>query len=342
MLDERAEVLYVGKARNLRQRVASYFRENHASAKTRSLVAHIRAIEVTVTHTEAEALILESTLIKEYKPRYNILLRDDKGYPYIHVSDGDFPDSSLHRGAKRAPGRYFGPYPNANAVRDTLNLLQKVFRLRPCEDSFFRGRSRPCLQYQIKRCTAPCVGLIGRERLRGSNVHDAVLFLEGKSGQVIAAIGAANGSGGGGIEFRGCGGLPRPDRRTAPDSAAPACRAGERRCSMWLPCAVRERGGLRAGVCAFAAVALLGNKASFPRLPEDEDAATVQDAFLAQYYLDKDVPAEILISPEPVDAALLARAFSEQCWPTRRHHGPPCVVNGHVGWKWRNAMPSTR
>ncbi|HCK82073.1 MAG TPA: excinuclease ABC subunit C, partial [Candidatus Competibacteraceae bacterium] len=155
MLDERGQILYIGKARNLRQRVASYFRENHGSAKTASLVAHIREIEVTVTHTETEALLLESVLIKEHQPRYNILLRDDKGYPYIHVSAGDFPRLSLHRGAKRAPGRYFGPYPNAAAVRDTLNLLQKIFRLRSCEDSFFQVRRRPCLQYQIKRCTAP-------------------------------------------------------------------------------------------------------------------------------------------------------------------------------------------
>ncbi|MER2528600.1 MAG: excinuclease ABC subunit UvrC, partial [Candidatus Competibacter denitrificans] len=187
MLDEQGTILYIGKARNLKQRVTSYFRENHASAKTRSLVAQIRTIDVTITHTETEALILESTLIKEHQPRYNILLRDDKGYPYIHLSAGDFPRLCLHRGAKRAAGRYFGPYPNANAVRDTMQLLQKVFRLRPCEDSFFYGRSRPCLQYQIKRCTAPCVGLIDRNGYR-QQLQDAVLFLEGKSGQVIADL----------------------------------------------------------------------------------------------------------------------------------------------------------
>ena len=187
MLDECGQVLYVGKARNLRQRVSSYFRENHASAKTRSLVTHIHAIEVTITHTETEALLLESTLIKEHQPRYNILLRDDKGYPYIHISEGDFPRLSLYRGAKRAMGRYFGPYPNANAVRDTLNLLQKIFRLRQCEDVFFHNRSRPCLQYQIKRCTAPCVGLIDHEDYQ-QRLGDTVLFLEGKSGQVIAAL----------------------------------------------------------------------------------------------------------------------------------------------------------
>ncbi len=192
MLDERGQVLYVGKARNLKQRVSSYFRENHASVKTRSLVARIHAIEVTVTHTEVEALILESTLIKELQPRYNILLRDDKGYPYIRASSGDFPRLSLHRGAKRAAGRYFGPYPNANAVRDTLDLLQKVFRLRSCEDPFFRSRTRPCLQYQIKRCTAPCVGRVDQASYQ-RQLQDAVLFLEGRSGQVINDLGAADG-----------------------------------------------------------------------------------------------------------------------------------------------------
>jgi excinuclease ABC subunit C len=184
MLGERGQVLYVGKARNLKQRVSSYFRENQASVRIRSLVSRIHAIEVTVTHTEVEALILESTLIKELQPRYNILLRDDKGYPYIHASSGDFPRLSLHRGAKRAPGRYFGPYPNANAVRDTLDLLQKVFRLRSCEDSFFRSRARPCLQYQIKRCTAPCVGFVDQAGYQ-RQLRDAVLFLEGRSRQVI-------------------------------------------------------------------------------------------------------------------------------------------------------------
>lgn len=135
MLDERGEILYVGKARNLRQRVTSYFRENHGSAKTASLVAHIRAIEVTVTHTETEALLLESILIKEHQPRYNILLRDDKGYPYIHVSAGDFPRLSLHRGAKRAPGRYFGPI-RTRPPSATRCTFTKIFRLRSCEDSF--------------------------------------------------------------------------------------------------------------------------------------------------------------------------------------------------------------
>lgn len=309
MLDERGRVLYVGKARNLRQRVASYFRENPASAKTRSLAAHIRAIEVTVTHTEIEALILESTLIKEHQPRYNILLRDDKGYPYIHVSEGDFPRLSLHRGAKRLPGRYFGPYPNANAVRDTLGLLQKVFRLRQCEDSFFHGRSRPCLQYQIKRCTAPCVGLIDREGYR-RQLQDAILFLEGKSGQVVSGLVQRMEAAVAALQFE--------DAAVYRDQIVELRQVqqrqhveGENGDLDVVACAVR--GGMACvQVFVFRGGRLLGNRAFFPRLPEEEDATTVQDAFLAQYYLGKDVPAEILVGHQPAEAALLARALSER------------------------------
>ena len=182
MLDAQGQVLYVGKARNLKKRVASYFRATGLSDKTQALMAQMRAMEYTVTHTENEALILEYHLIQEHKPRYNILLRDDKSYPYLYLSKEDFPRLALHRGPQRGAGRYFGPFPSAWAVRDSLNLLQKLFRVRQCEDSFFRGRSRPCLQYQIKRCTAPCVGLVDKAAYQ-RDVRNAVLFLEGRSSQ---------------------------------------------------------------------------------------------------------------------------------------------------------------
>ncbi len=187
MLDASGQVLYIGKARNLKRRVASYFRARPESAKVRSLVAQIQSIEVTVTHTEGEALILESHLIKRHRPRYNVLLRDDKGYPYIHLSADQFPRLSLHRGPRRAAGRYFGPYPNATAARESLQLIQRVFQLRPCENSFFHNRSRPCLQHQIKRCTAPCTGLISETDYR-HDVHSAVRLLEGRSSELIDAL----------------------------------------------------------------------------------------------------------------------------------------------------------
>ncbi|MBS1222786.1 MAG: excinuclease subunit [Proteobacteria bacterium] len=309
MLDERGVVLYVGKARDLRRRVSSYFRENQSSAKTRSLVAQIEAIEVTVTHTEAEALILESRLIKELQPRYNILLRDDKGYPYIHVADGDFPRLALHRGARRAPGRYFGPYPHANAVRDTLNLLQKVFRLRSCEDSFFRARSRPCLQYQIKRCTAPCVGLIDHEGYR-RQLRDAVLFLEGRSGQVIDDLARRMEAAAVALNFE--------EAAVYRDQIVELRQIQQRQHvegesgDLDVVAAVARGGAACVQVFMFRGGRLLGNKAFFPRLPEDEDAGAVLGAFLAQYYLDREIPAELLVSHELADAALLAQAFQER------------------------------
>ena len=166
--DAVGEVIYVGKAKHLKKRVSSYFnRQANMTPKVRSMVGNIRAIEVTVTRTENEALLLESNLIKELRPRYNIVLRDDKSYPYIYVEkDKDFPKLTFHRGARNGNGRYFGPYPSAGAVRSTLNLLQKLFLLRQCDDSYFKNRTRPCLQHQINRCTAPCVGLIGAAEYR--------------------------------------------------------------------------------------------------------------------------------------------------------------------------------
>ena len=185
MLDARGGLLYVGKARNLKKRVTSYFRGRGLTERILAMMQQVADISVTVTHTETEALLLENNLIKSQHPRYNVLLRDDKSYPYIFVSDTQtFPRIGFHRGAKRERGRYFGPYPSATSVRESLGLMQKIFPVRQCEDSFFRNRSRPCLQHQIRRCTAPCVGLITPERYR-DDVRHALLFLEGRTRDVI-------------------------------------------------------------------------------------------------------------------------------------------------------------
>ena len=189
LLDRFGCVLYVGKARSLKKRVASYFRPTEQLApKTRALMSRAVSVEVTMTHTETEALLLENNLIKEHRPRYNIVLRDDKSFPYIHVTTEEkFPRLAFHRGARRSKGRYFGPFASAGATRGTLSQLQKLFRVRQCESSFFENRSRPCLQHQIKRCTAPCVGLID-ETAYGEDVRHAVMFLEGKSEEMIAEL----------------------------------------------------------------------------------------------------------------------------------------------------------
>jgi len=190
MFNQSAKIIYVGKAKNLKRRVSSYFKKSHDEIKTASMVSQVAYIEVTVTDTESEALILENTLIKRHKPKYNILFRDDKSYPYIFVSTGKaFPSLSYHRGAKRRVGQYFGPFPNASAVHQTLQAMQKIFPVRQCAESVFNHRSRPCLQYQIQRCSGPCVeGLVTKNEY-DEDVRHTLMFLEGKSFDVIEELG---------------------------------------------------------------------------------------------------------------------------------------------------------
>ncbi len=309
MLDGRGEVLYVGKARNLKKRVASYFRKHQPSAKTRSLVAQIRDIEVTVTHTEGEALILESNLIKQHQPRYNVLLRDDKGYPFIYLSGHDYPRLTLHRGARRAAGRYFGPYPNAGAVRDTLHLLQKVFKVRQCEDSFFSNRARPCLQYQIKRCTAPCTGFIDREGYQ-RDVRHTVLFLEGKSGEVIDELVRRMEAAAAALRFEEAAALRDQvvQLRQIQERQYVSGQGG----NLDVVASVTEGGVACVQVFFFRDGRILGNKAFFPRVPAESDPAEVLGAFLTQFYANKEIPGEILLNREPEQRELLAQALGER------------------------------
>src|SRR6201996_3870501 len=181
MLDGEGQILYVGKARNLKSRVASYFQPSNVQPKVQALIAKTHHMEVTITNSETEALLLEYNLIKRHRPRFNVVLRDDKSFPYLHLeTQHDFPRLNFYRGSRREPGKYFGPYPSAGAVRDTLQQLQKLFRIRNCDDTYFANRSRPCLQYQIQRCTAPCVGLIGKEAY-AHDVEAAIKVLEGRN-----------------------------------------------------------------------------------------------------------------------------------------------------------------
>src|SRR3569833_2939591 len=201
MYDAEGEVLYIGKARSLKDRVGSYFSPSNVIPKVQALVGQIAAMEVTVTNSETEALLLEYNLIKQHKPRFNVVLRDDKSYPYIQVQDShDFPRLAFYRGSRSAPGRYFGPFPGAGAVKETLRQLQKLFRIRNCRDSFFANRSRPCLQHQIGRCSAPCVGLITKEAY-AQDFDSAVKVLEGRDSEVTSLLEARMEEAAGKLEF---------------------------------------------------------------------------------------------------------------------------------------------
>ncbi len=308
MLNRQGQVIYVGKARNLKRRLSSYFRSHQLSSKISSLLFHVHDIEVTVTHTEGEALILENNLIKQFRPRYNVLLRDDKGYPYLHLSIEKFPRLSLHRGVRRLPGRYFGPYPNVNAVCETLSLLQKVFRLRQCENSFFYNRSRPCLQYQIKRCSAPCTFMIDQENYQ-QDVHRAVLFLEGRSGQVIDDLVQRMEAASAELKFE--------EAAMYRDQIVQLRQVQERQYVS------SDAGNLDAVACAiqgetacvevlfFRDGRLLGNKSFFPHIPQGEGVVQVLSAFLAQHYLSKPVPEKILISQDLEDVELLTEVLQK-------------------------------
>ena len=310
MLDVQGEPLYIGKAGNLRKRVGSYFLKPAMQPRIAAMVAQIAHIAVTLTRTEAEALLLEAQLIKSLKPRYNILLRDDKSYPYIYLSGGeDFARMAFHRGAKTGKGEYFGPYPSAWAVRESLDLMQKLFRVRQCEDSYFRNRSRPCLQYQIGRCSAPCVGLIEPAEYQDS-VRHAAMFLRGKSGDVVEELGASMERASGALEFERAARL-RDQIATLNRLHAQVHVQGASADLDALAC--RIDGGLTCvSVLFFRNGVNLGSRDFFPRIPTGANEGALLAAFIAQYYLDKPVPRELLTSHAPDDAAVLAEMLGTQ------------------------------
>ena len=310
MLDGEGTVLYVGKARNLRKRVASYFRRTGLGSKTRALVAQIAAIEVTVTHTEGEALLLENNLIKTLRPRYNVLLRDDKSYPYIYLStEQQYPRLAFHRGARRGKGSYFGPYPGAGAVRESLHLLQKLFRVRQCEDSFFSNRSRPCLQYQIKRCTAPCVGYISPQDY-AEDVRNTVLFLEGGDRAVIDGLVARMEKASAALEYEKAAGIR--------DQIATLRRIQEKqyvsneRGDLDILASATNGGNACVQVFFIRKGRNLGNAVFYPRVPGDSGNEEILSAFITQYYLGRSIPAELLLSHQPEDEDLIQAVLSEQ------------------------------
>ena len=310
MISEDNKVIYVGKARNLKKRVASYFRASGLSPKNEAMMQLARAIEITVTHTENEALLLENNLIKAEHPRFNILLRDDKSYPYLYLSTKDeYPRLDLHRGAQKKPGRYFGPYPSVTAVRESMNLLQKTFGIRQCNDSFFRARSRPCLQYQIKRCSGPCVGLIDKETY-ANDIRHVVMFLEGKSHAMVEEMI---------LEMERA--SESQDYEKAAifrDRIAALKRTQEKQYvnssggNIDIMALAVEKGLASVEVMFVRDGRQLGSRSYFPQRTEGADEDDILSAFLSQYYIGKPVPATIYVDRHIADSELLQAALVQQ------------------------------
>ncbi len=314
MMNAEDAVIYVGKAKDLKKRVSSYFNKNIPSPRTRMMVSQITKIETTVTRTEAEALLLENNLIKGLSPRYNILFRDDKSYPYITISNDEFPRLAFHRGTQKKGHQYFGPFPNAVAVRESIQLLQKVFKLRTCEDSVFQNRSRPCLQYQIERCTAPCVDYIKSDDY-ANDVRDAALFLNGKTNEVLNALGARMNAAAEATEYEMA--AVYRDRMQAlrqvqakqfvsdfsvndADVIALADGQGQANKDGYCINLVMIRGGQH-----------LGDKSFFPKNTQDADLTEVLEAFISQHYVAQNTPPLIVCGVE-LDAAQFEASLSEQ------------------------------
>ncbi len=312
MFDGNGRILYVGKAKNLRSRLASYFRSSGLSPKTESLVARIASVEVTLTDTEVAALVLEQNLIKSQRPPYNILLRDDKSYPYIFLSSkDDFPRLALHRGQKKRKGEYFGPYPNVGAVRDTLSFLQKTFNVRQCEDSVFRNRSRPCLQYQIKRCTGPCVGLVTKESY-ANDVRHTVMYLQGKANSLSAELADNMEAAAEALEFEKAAHYRDQISALRQVQAEQVIEGGI--ADVDVISVAEQQGSYCVHVLYVREGRVLGSRSYFPKSPLEPGPGGVLEAFLPQFYFTqsaRDIPREIVLSHQPDEVETFQAAMKE-------------------------------
>ncbi len=299
MLDRKGRVLYVGKAKNLRRRVASYFGARIHQPRIQKLVNRTQRVEVTVTGTEQEALLLECNLIKRHRPRFNVYLRDDKSYPHVYVSTGEpFPRFAFHRGSRRGKGRYLGPYSNAAAVRGALSQAQKLFRIRLCENAYFRHRERPCLQYQLNRCTAPCVGLVSRADYAVAT-RQALLFLEGRNDAVLEDLLARMEDASKALDYERAA-LFRDRVAALQRIQASQSVAGGAARDLDVVALAESGGAYCVAVLWIRRGALTGSRLFFPRVMPGVEPGEVSGAFIAQHYFERGAPREI-ISDGPVE-----------------------------------------
>ena len=313
MLDGEGGVLYVGKAKNLKKRVASYFRKSGLPVKTAALVKRILQIDVTVTETETEALILEHNLIKQYRPPFNILMRDDKSYPYIFLSDKDtWPRLSFHRGPKKAKGTYFGPFPSVHAVRDSMSFLQKTFKVRQCEDVFFKNRSRPCLQYQIKRCTAPCVDFVDKDEY-AADVHLTRLYLDGKADKILQQLEHKMELASENLEFETAADCRDQISALRQVQAQQVIEKG--RGTIDIVAGAVSNGHACVHMLYVRQGRILGSRSYYPKTPLAEEVDELLEEFLPQLYLNgggrPDLPKEIIVNDEFDGSSALSEALSQ-------------------------------
>ena len=312
MYNSQGEVIYVGKAKNLKKRVSSYFRTHLDNAKTRSLVSQIADMDVTVVNSETEAFLLENNFIKKYKPRYNVVMRDDKSYPFIFLSDHEHPRLSFHRGPQKKKGEYFGPYPSAWSVRESLRSMQRIFPVRQCEDSYYRARSRPCLQYQMQRCSAPCVeGYVSDEEYK-EQVNFARLFLKGKNQQVIGELVEKMEKASEALNFEAA--------ARYRDQINALRKVQERQ---WVAGTQDEMDvfgfALKGNMACIQVMfiregQLLGSKAFFPKVPNIADEQEIFESFFLQFYLagNKVIPKQIVLSNSLNDEEAIAKVLASE------------------------------
>lgn len=310
MLGAEGRILYIGKARNLKKRITSYFSGRAKDLKTQALMKHVKDVNVTITHSENDALILECNLIKKHKPHYNVVFRDDKSYPYILITEEDFPRIDLYRGAKKLKGRYFGPYPSAAAVRETIHIIEKLFHLRTCSDSFFATRTRACLQHQIERCTAPCVGLISAEEYH-NNVRHTILFLEGKSQLLLDELKQRMEHFAKQLNFEAAGHIRDQIRklRQIQERQYVTSEHGD----VDIISVVIEAGVACIQLLIIRGGRILGSRSFFPSVPPAATQEEILTSFITQHYLgNKDIPKEIILNIALTEKDWLSAALSEQ------------------------------